>query len=196
MKEDHFSLLRLADLVVAPEVSFLKKSYEAIIGYYGALANWVDYRLIRDVARLRPEWCWCLIGPDYDGSMGKSGILEEPNVFYLGPKPCYELPSYLAGFDIAAILFKLNNITLSTSPIKLFEYMAGGKPIVSTPLPECLKYGSVHIAKTATKWVTTCEVFLKLSKDDPYWQLLEKEAAENSWDARARQIMEALGIKV
>jgi glycosyltransferase involved in cell wall biosynthesis len=111
-----------------------------IIGYYGALAKWFHYRLLARVAWQRSDYQFILIGPDYDGSIKTSLIQEVGNIHWLGPKTYKELPRYLKYFDVATIPFQLNEVTHSTSPLKLFEYMSAGKPVVTTAMHECEKY--------------------------------------------------------
>ncbi len=107
-----------------------------IIGYFGAFARWFDYETVRRVAVSRPEYSWLLIGWDYAASSA-SDFEEVENIHVIGPIS-YELPpAYAKHFSVSTIPFLINDITLSTSPIKLFEYMALGHPIVTTSLPEC-----------------------------------------------------------
>lgn len=88
-----------------------------------------------------------LIGIEHDDSLKKSGLLEYKNVKYFGKKPYDSLAGYVHFWDVCMIPFLINDITKATSPVKLFEYMAMEKPVVSTALPECLKYSAVKIAE-------------------------------------------------
>ncbi len=109
-----------------------------IIGYCGALARWFDYDLVGAVAAQRQDLAFVLIGPDYDHTLVGSGLYRLPNVTWLGPRPYSDLPQFLRYFDAAMIPFRLNPITHATSPLKLFEYMARGKPVVITPMQESI----------------------------------------------------------
>lgn len=175
-----------------PEMATLQRRFEKVMGYYGALAKWFDYDTVREVARLKPGWCWALVGMDYDETLQKSGILDLPNVHYLGPQDYKTLPRFLTAFDVATIPFAINEITLSTSPVKLFEYMAGGKPILTSDLPECRKYESVLRYKSAEEFIELAEKLMALPEDDPYWQALEREAKANTWDAKVQEILDNL----
>jgi glycosyltransferase involved in cell wall biosynthesis/SAM-dependent methyltransferase len=161
-----------------------------VIGYYGALAGWFDYDLMNFCAEACEECSFVLIGPDYDGSVGK--LQKRSNVFWLGPKKYSELKHYLYYFDVATIPFRINKITDSTSPIKLFEYMAGGKPIVTTALPECRSSRSVLVAESKEHYVEQLRVALAKKHDPDYLQLLQREAKKNTWDARVEAIMTVL----
>ena len=85
--------------------------------------------------------------------MRTRGILDLPRVHFLGAKPYAELPRYARFYDVAILPFAVNEITESVSPVKIFEYMAAGKPVVTTGLPECRKYRSCLIADTPDDFV-------------------------------------------
>lgn len=166
----------------------IKRDYRRIVGYYGALAGWFDYENVKSLAKEFPEYAFVLIGIKYDTSFDLSGIEEIPNVKYLGPVDYSVLPDYAAYFDVAWIPFVINDITLSTNPIKVFEYMALGKYIITSDMPECRKYASVNIAKDRDGYAA----LLRSSEDgmtDEYKKLLAKEAEENSWDGKADAII-------
>lgn len=177
---------------INPLIKDVIKPYKCVLGYYGAVAEWFDYDLLKTVAERHPEWVFVLVGVNYDGSMDRSGILDYENIVYIPPQPYTELPSFLTGFDIATIPFVINEITLSTSPVKLFEYMASGKPILSSRMPECLKYESVKTYADADEFCQLVESLMALKSDDSYWITLKQDALDNTWDARTKQIIEAL----
>jgi len=165
-----------------------------IVGYYGALSEWFDYELINDVARACKGYDFVLIGPNYDGSIRQ--LLKTNNLFWLGSKEYKDLRNYLYFFDVAIIPFKVNRITHSTSPIKLFEYMAGGKPIVTTDLKECRKYRSVYIAKDKEDFILKIGMAWERRNDHEYIRLLKQEAEENSWHSRVEIVIGELQKKV
>lgn len=130
----------------ANEVSNLKNKYDCLIGYYGMLADWFDFDIIKKIAKKNKNWAWVLIGPIYPNfNLEKEELNKYDNIHVLGPKPYNELPSYIKDIDILTIPFKLNDITASTSPVKLFEYMAASKPIITSDMIECRRYESVNI---------------------------------------------------
>ncbi len=159
-----------------------------IIGYYGAIAKWMDYELIKEIANNRKEWNFVFIGVDYDGSVASSGIDKCSNVFILDSVDYKILPKYAYFFDVCMIPFAINEITKSTSPIKLFEYMALNKPIVTTAMPECKKYKSVLIANNSREFEECLEKALMLREDDEYIQMLDDEAKKNTWQEKAHNI--------
>ena len=111
----------------------------------------------------------------------------------MGPKPYQKLPFYLKIFDVATIPFKINNITLSTSPIKMFEYFAGGKPVVTTPMPECMKYSPpVLIGETKEDYLKKLKQALKLKDKPSYIKQITELARQHTWQKRAEQIIKQL----
>ena len=152
---------------INPLIKDVVASYKCVLGYYGALASWFDYDLIKKVASMHPDWLFVLVGVDYDGTIKKNGIEEIENIVYIPPQPYTELPSFLKAFDIATIPFIINEITLSTSPVKLFEYMAAGKPILASKMPECLKYESVKTYADVDEFCSFVENYIAMKSDDP-----------------------------
>jgi UDP-galactopyranose mutase len=162
------------------------------IGYYGVLDERLDLELIASVARLRPAWQWLFIGPVL--KIDQDSLPQAPNLRYLGKREYGELPAYLKGFDVAMMPFALNEATRYISPTKTLEYMAGGKPIVSTPVPDVVElYGEgVRIASTAEGFVAECEAALSESPDaaarrQAVYKLL---LAAHEWDEIASRMEE------
>ena len=175
-----------------PEMSALVAAGRPIAGYYGALARWFDYALFDQVAALRPGWTFVLIGPDLDGSMAGRPAFARPNVKWLGPRPYAALPRYLRRFDVATIPFAINPITISTSPLKLFEYFAAGKPVVTTPMPECAAFPEVRIAATAEAFAEALDAAREQGRDAAFRDRLRAIGRANSWDARVAEALGAL----
>ena len=173
-------------------IASLMGSGRPIIGYFGAFARWFDYETVRRVAISRPEYSWLLIGWDYDGSIRASGFDEVENIYVIGPISYELLPAYAKHFSVSTIPFLINNITLSTSPIKLFEYMALGHPIVTTSLPECRKYRSAIIAESGEDFANKIDFALKLRGDESYLSILREEGMANTWAAKAELIAGAI----
>jgi glycosyltransferase involved in cell wall biosynthesis len=160
-----------------------------IIGYSGALAKWFDYDLVSKAAQRYPQFSFVLVGVDYDGTLAQSGILETPNIFYLGMKAYQTLFDYIWRFDIAVIPFKINDITLATSPVKLFEYLACQKPVVTTDLPECRDYSDIFLAKNDTQFLEFLEEAMKKRDDRGFQSAMENLAKRNTWDQRVAEII-------
>lgn len=140
---DHFSAALKPELPVHPWVKDLP---QPIIGYIGALSGYkVDFGLIRHMAESRPSWTFVLIGKIGEGDPWTDiSILKGlPNVHLPGPAAYAELPSLLKGFDVAMMPMQRNEYTRSMFPMKFFEYMAAGRPIVSSDLPALQEYTRV-----------------------------------------------------
>jgi GT2 family glycosyltransferase/glycosyltransferase involved in cell wall biosynthesis len=105
-----------------------------IVGYYGAIADWFDTRLLAFVARSRPQYSFVLLGGVFDVDI--SELKSLPNVHFLGQQPYETMPQYLYHFDACIIPFKINKITEATDPVKVYEYLSAGKPVVTVALPE------------------------------------------------------------
>ena len=163
-----------------------------LIGYYGALASWFDYSLVEQISILRPDYHFVLVGPDYAGSIQNHALLQRPNIRWLGKRSYHDLPAYLAFFDVAIIPFVLNEITHAASPLKLFEYMAGGKPVVITPMDESMRYPGVFIGRTPDEFVARLDDALKMRDNAEYLKKINDVARINTWDARARSILDSL----
>jgi len=164
-----------------------------VVGYYGALARWVDWALLDALAAARPALAIVLIGADYDGSLAASGLAaRRPNVHVLGPRRYAELPSYLARFDVAMVPFVKSELTDATSPIKLFEYLAAEKPVVTTDLRECKKIAAVRVAASTAEFVRLVDEAL-LRRDDRDERAARRAAADaHSWERRARELAAAI----
>lgn len=183
---------REQDAVPPQDLAPILQAGRPVVGYYGALARWFDYDLLANSAAARPGYTFLLIGPSYDGSLQGNKLLSLPNVYWLGVKSYHELPHYLHYFDIAVIPFVLNDLTHATSPLKLFEYMAAGKPVVITAMQESMRFAGVLTAHDAHEFIGRLDEAMQLRHDPAYLEIISQTAAENTWDARARQILQAI----
>lgn len=170
------------------------KQKKPIIGYYGAIASWFDYEIIKELAQKRPDYNIVLFGIKYDATFDKSNLDKYTNIYFLGSKGYNELPYYAKYFSVCTIPFLINEITQATSPLKLFEYMALEKPIVTTDMKECRKYKSVMIAKNSKDFINLIDKAIALNSKDnkEYFETLKKEALENTWEAKAKTIINLL----
>ncbi len=160
-----------------------------VIGYIGAIADWFDMKLVYELAVRNRDWNFVLIGNTYYSDTSK--VEQLANVYLLGEKPYTELPKYLHLFHVCLIPFVINPLTLATNPVKVYEYLAAGKPVVSTELPELLSMREyVRLAQGTSQFESAIRQALR--EKDPV--LMEKRrlfAAENTWTKRY-QAFEAL----
>jgi UDP-galactopyranose mutase len=172
------------------------------LGFYGVLDERFDVELLARVAEMRPNWSFVMVGPVV--KIAPEDLPQRPSIHYLGGKTYDELPAYLSGWDVALMPFAMNESTEFISPTKTPEYLAGGKPVVSTPIRDVVRtYGDlegVRIAADAESFVTECEIALELSAN-PYEWLSEADLmlSATSWDTtQARMaglVAELLGIR-
>lgn len=163
-----------------------------VVGYYGALAPWLDYELISKTAINNPDYNFVLIGVNYQNALGR---LDQSlkNIYYLGSKKYTDLPKYSSKFDCAIIPFGLGEIAKGTSPVKLFEYMAMGLPTVGTrDLKECEGYDYVYLAKNEKDFGDKVELAIREGKKKDVKEKLRAQAEENTWMKRAEDIMAEL----
>jgi glycosyltransferase involved in cell wall biosynthesis len=172
----HFQLETGADLQVEIPSSIL------VVGFFGALDTWFDVDLVHRTATELPHYFFALIGPIYDERV--ETLRRLPNVRLFGNQPYDLLPAYLRRFDACIIPFKLNAVTQSTDPVKFYEYIAQGKPVVSTRMPELEVYGEVsYLANSAEEFIRLVDVAV-IERDPELREWRLTLAAENSWSAR------------
>lgn len=173
---------------IPEEIKDIVEKGNPIIGYFGAFAKWFNYELVEELAAKHPEWEILLIGKDYDGSINNTNIRNFSNIHVVGPINYYQLPRYAQHFSVSTIPFRINDITDSTSPIKLFEYMALNKPIVTTAMPECRKYKSVLIGENHEHFIEKIEDAVNMNLPTNYFEEMKKEYVGNTWDQKAKDI--------
>jgi glycosyltransferase involved in cell wall biosynthesis len=156
-----------------------------VLGFYGALQDWVDFDLIADVARRRPEWTLVLIG---EVQSDVSAVTELPNVHILGRRPKDELPAYCRAFDVGLIPYRISDQLEFRNPIKLREYLSAGLPVVSTPIPDVRRYGRLcAVANGPLEFEQAVEAALALDTQE----LREERSAAmeaETWAARVAEL--------
>jgi UDP-galactopyranose mutase len=156
------------------------------LGFYGVIDERFDTELLARVAEMRPDWQFVMVGPVV--KISEDELPNRPNIHYLGAKSYAELPSYLSGWDVALMPFAMNESTQFISPTKTPEYLAGGKPVVSTPIRDVVRhYGQltgVRIAATPQEFVAACEEALELSgsRDSGWLAEADLMLSASSWD--------------
>jgi glycosyltransferase involved in cell wall biosynthesis len=175
----------------SPAPDDLQRLKRPIVGYAGNVAGWMDYALIGDVARAMPEVSWVFVGPVERPERLKE-LLAVPNVHWLGQKPYGSIPAYMNAFDVCMIPFKSGSIAQTTNPVKLYEYFALGKPVVSTPLTELSSYvnrGMVYQGDSGDSFQHA--VIRALGENDEQLRTLRKQTAQrHSWRALAEAFIE------
>ena len=156
-----------------------------VLGYIGAIAPWIDWSLINQLPdALGPDWDLVFIGQDFG-----SHVPRHPRLHALGYRPYATLPDYLAGMDVAMIPFRQSEMIAAVNPIKLYEYLASGTPVVATPMPELLPFSPpVRLAAGVDAFAAAVHAAGEEGTPGPYQRL----ASRHAWEARARQIIAAI----
>lgn len=153
------------------------------IGYFGVIDERIDLRLIAGVAAARPDWQIVLVGPT--AKIQPRALPRAANIHRLGPKPYADLPAYLAGWDVAMMPFARNRATRFISPTKTPEYLAGGRPVVSTSIRDVVvpygDLGLVHVADTAGEFVAGIEAAFCEDRGELV-RRADAVLADRSWD--------------
>ena len=167
------------------------------LGFFGVIDERLDRVLLDGLAAARPDWQIVMIGPVV--KIDPADLPRHPNIHYLGGKMYAELPSYLAAWDVALLPFAINESTRFISPTKTPEYLAAGKPVVSTPIRDVVRpygeQGLVRIAGTVPEFVDACAAALRedaaarLARVDPFLEQM-------SWDRTWTQMVELIGEAV
>jgi glycosyltransferase involved in cell wall biosynthesis len=169
----------------------LRRIPHPIIGYVGTLGGWVDGDALGFLARSRPDWSIVLIGPVHDRTLARK-LEGNPNIHLLGTKHYEELPRFVHRFAVGLIPFKLNTLTRSIDPIKLYEYLAAGKPVVASDLPEVRRFGDlVSIYHSHGELLELVGNTLKEAGEAGATRR-RLAAMENTWEQRAAGIASAL----
>ena len=165
------------------------------LGYYGVIDERLDMGLVAAVADAHPEWQVVMVGPVV--KIDPAGLPQRPNIHWMGQRRYDELPAFLAGWDVCLMPFALNASTRFISPTKTLEYLAAGKPVVSTPVRDVAQQYAdvVPIAATPAEFVTACEGIL--AWDDSARLSFRASAAlvvaGTSWDRTAAAMQDLLG---
>lgn len=154
------------------------------IGFFGVVDERLDLQLVSELATSHPEWQFVIIGPVV--KIDSAALPRNQNIHYLGGKDYQELPSYLRGWDVATLLFADNESTKFISPTKTPEYLAAGKPVVSTPIRDVVRpYGElnlVHIAADAPAFGAAITQALTQRTDADWRRRTDEYLATISWD--------------
>jgi len=185
---EHFSRARDPATVIPDDLASLPRP---IVGFVGAVS---DYKLhagwLTELARRHRDYSIVLVGPVGvgDPTTDVTALGAEPNVHLLGHRSYESLPGYVKGFDVSVIPYRINDYTTFSFPIKFFELLASGKPLVTSDLPALADYyDRVRVARTAEDFVRECEAALA----DPERGRDERLAlaAENTWEHRVERIL-------
>ena len=178
--------VRASEKLACPED--MRDIHGPVFGFVGALQQCIEYDYVEAAAKARPDWNFVFIGQEKPG-VDLSALRALPNTRFLGLKKHDVLPDYLSNFDVCLNLFAASELSKDVSPLKFYEYLATGKPIVSTPQPDqILQFAPViEIARTQKEFIDRCEK--ALGDNDPERKKARIEAGRaSSWDSRVAQM--------
>ncbi len=166
------------------------------LGYFGVIDERIDLALVDGIAAARPGWQVVMVGPT--AKIDEADLPRRANLHYVGMKSYAELPGYLAGWDVAMLPFALNDSTRFISPTKTPEYLAAGRPAISTPVRDVVgtygRTGLVAIASTVDEWVAAAEeAMARTAEERAAWQarvddLLATTSWESVWEGMKREV--------
>lgn len=166
-----------------------------IVGFVGVIQDWIDLDLVREIAVSHPEWSVVMVGPVGVG-VDVSALRTLPNIYFLGRKDVGDLPNYIKAFDVCINPFKLNELTDKVSPLKFYEYLASGKPIVSVKMPGVDSFSDViETADNSEAFIKGIERVLKEETPEKLKARLAK-ALENSWESRVEFMSDKISEKI
>ncbi len=177
----------------APRPADLPATERPIIGFVGALYEWIDWALIEACARQLPEADFVFVGP-HDGRSEMQRLGGLKNVRLLGPRPYAQVPAYVAGCTVCWVPFKQNAVGAAANPVKIYEYLALGKPVVTTPVADTAVFGALlAVGRSADEIVVALRAALAGEATSSGLTRVKARdarvafARENSWEARARE---------
>jgi glycosyltransferase involved in cell wall biosynthesis len=176
----HFGRALSNDLPLAPEIAALQGA--PVLGYFGVIDERIDYDLLRKLADARADWHVVMVGPA--AKVNPADFPQRPNLHWLGARPYAQLPALTKGFSVAMMPFALNAATEFINPTKALEYMAAGRPVVSTALDEVrMNFGAVaRIARSHAEFIALCDREVSKPSRIRIARGL-RLAAENTWEA-------------
>lgn len=165
-----------------------------IFGFFGLIHFWVDCDLLAEVARRRPQYSFVLIGDEVTGA---AKLKTQKNIYLLGRRANGDLPAYCAAFEAGLLPFVRTELTRTVNPIKMYEYLAAGLPVVSTPLPEAERFrGPIRIAESTDEFVSACDAVVEekgtISRES-ISRLVENEAWHSKVEHLSRLVQQKDG---
>lgn len=183
---EHFAQASAPGVQPASAVATLPRP---VVGYIGAIQYWVDFDLISQAARAHPEWSFALVG-NVEPLARVDKVRGLANVHFLGRQPYAEMPRYVAGFDVCINPYVQDGVAANVDPLKLYDYLASGKPVVSVDIPAARRFaGLVALTHTGSEFIAALEASLRQPGD---MAARQAAAAGHSWGARFERVQSLL----
>jgi glycosyltransferase involved in cell wall biosynthesis len=163
-----------------------------VVGYVGAIAEWFDMNLMASIARLAPHLDFVLVGSTVGADTSQARKLD--NIKWIGEIPYADVPRYIASFDVCLIPFRVTPLTLATNPVKVYEYLASGRPVVATALPELVELGSwdVFTAMTPVEFIDQINKALTCTDAPDRVSVRQSWARDQDWSLRGQALISCL----
>ncbi len=179
---EHLAKASQPETVPAPAVAALPKP---VVGYLGAIQYWVDFDLIAQAAHTHPEWSFAFVG-NIEPLARVDKVRGLPNIYFLGRQSYADLPRFVAGFDVCINPYVLDGVAANVDPLKLYDYIASGKPVVSVDIPAAQRFANlIYLTKTLEEFTAAIEAALKNPGDSA---ARHQAATAHSWTARFEQV--------
>lgn len=174
-----------------PRTIYRDAQNRKIIGYYGAIAEWFDIDLIRQLSLRFADCLILLVGADTVNA--KTQLKAQKNIVFVGEAPYQELTHYLYAFDVCLLPFKVIPLILATNPVKVYEYLGAGKPVVAVDVPEIKQFGDlVRVGKNHEHFVEQVAAELSAPASDTAISVRKAFAEQQTWHHRARDLARAV----
>jgi glycosyltransferase involved in cell wall biosynthesis len=161
-----------------------------VVGFFGLIEDWIDLELIDYLAERRPQWTFLFIGRV---AVADAKLPKRPNVHFIGKRPYESMPAYGKQFDAAIIPFRLTEVILHANPLKLREYLAMGKPVVTVSTPEIDRYAdAVEVAHSREEYLAKLDAVLSRPPAEADTRRRLARVAAEGWDARLRQVYQVV----
>jgi len=184
---DHFARAQEPSTIVPPDIDFMARP---IVGWFGVVDERVDYHMVGEMARMKPGWSFALVGPVV--KIDPNLLPHFPNLYFMGQRDYSVLPNYCAAFDLCMMPFAINAATEYINPTKALEYLATGRPVISTAIKDVVRQYEdlVDIVKSPEQFIEVAQHLL----DDPPRERIRRgieKARQCSWESTVNQ-MQAL----
>jgi len=186
---EHFNRATEPDTIIPPDIDFVARP---ILGWFGVVDERVDYAMVGEMARMRPDWSFAMIGPVV--KVDPNLLPHAPNLFWLGGRDYQVLPNYCKAFDVCMMPFAMNASTQFINPTKGLEYMATGRPIVSTPVRDVVRQWSdiIRVVGNATEFVAAAAAALAEKGVDQRIPRGIELAKQNSWETTVGKLQDLI----
>jgi glycosyltransferase involved in cell wall biosynthesis len=189
---EHFARASQPETVPPAAVANLPRP---VVGFLGGVQYWIDFDLIAHAARTHPEWSFAFVGP-VEPLARVDKVRGLPNVHFLGRQPYAQVPAYVAGFDVCINPYILDDVAEKCDPLKLYDYLASGKPVVSVDMPAARRFADLMpLTRTPDEFTHALENVLTQLGDSAARDgavVRQRVATEHSWAARFKHVEAAL----